>query len=869
MKALAIQGNDVYVGGDFTAAGRLIVNHIAKWGGNDWSSVSNGLGASVRAIAINGKDVYVGGEFTTVEGTTVNHIVKWDGSNWSALGSGLNSTVDAIVVAENGDVYAGGNFTEAGGITAKRVAKWDGNGWSALGLGIDNSWVFAIAIQNGNLYAGGDFTRVAGNNNIKYIAKWDSSNWFALGGGVDSQVKTIETIDNDVYVGGLFEKADGNTVNHLAKWDGSNWSSLGNGVDDWVLAIKKSGSDLIVGGLFETAGGSTAHRIAKWSGSGWSSIGEGENNGVTGLVEAIAVDGSQIYVAGQLNRAGSVGAHYIARWDGSNWSALANQDNNGLRNHVQAIAAGRHEAYVGGGFTEAGGILVNYIAKWDGSKWSPLGQGVDNPVSAIALSGSDVFVGGGFTQAGGTGSNFIAKWDGSSWSPLGDGLSGNFYGDSVPQANSIVVVGGEVYVGGNFTSAGQISANNIAKWNGSNWSALGSGVNGEVEGMAVVGSNVYVGGEFDAAGGEGADEIAMWDGSSWHALESDVNLTFRAIAVNLEGEIIVTGPFFDPFGNSLFDVAKWDGNNWIPLGDGVVSGSPSPDRIDSITAWRNFIYVCGRFAQIDNVSANNIARWDGISWIALGSGISGCDVMDVSTVGELFVGGSLKKAGGKPSIFFANWHEPDIPVPVELTSFTASTLDEAVVLLWQTASETNNFGFEVERLTENSITNLTADDGRSQPTNDTWKQIAFVRGHGTTNEPNFYTFTDELDEISPFTATDIKYRLKQIDLDGTFEYHGPIEVFFGEMPDQPVLAQNYPNPFNPTTTIQFAIGQRVEVKLTVFDVLGRKLDTLVDETLDSGAYKVKFEAKGYPSGTYYYRLEAGEFVETKKLTLLR
>jgi len=199
----------------------------------------------------------------------------------------------------------------------------------------------------------------------------------------------------------------------------------------------------------------------------------------------------------------------------------------------------------------------------------------------------------------------------------------------------------------------------------------------------------------------------------------------------------------------------------------------------------------------------------------------------------------------------------DNVVPVELTSFAGEQFDNLIYLNWATSSEYNNSGFEILRFTQND---------------NEWNSIGFVPGFGTTTEPKSYSFTDE-----NVTTGSYKYRLKQIDFDGSFTYSNEIEVEVDFTPKEFVLYQNYPNPFNPSTKIKYSIP-KVEthrdaslqmVTLKVYDVLGNEVSTLVNEEKQPGVYEVEFDALNLSSGIYFYQLKARDFISIKKMVLLR
>lgn len=193
-----------------------------------------------------------------------------------------------------------------------------------------------------------------------------------------------------------------------------------------------------------------------------------------------------------------------------------------------------------------------------------------------------------------------------------------------------------------------------------------------------------------------------------------------------------------------------------------------------------------------------------------------------------------------------------VSVPVELTSFTASVNKGNVALNWQTATETNNSGFEILRLKSSKIEKL-----------ESWENIGFVNGCGTTTETKSYSFVDENVQSGKYL-----YRLKQVDFSGMFEYSNEIEVIV-TAPDRFELNQNYPNPFNPSTTIEYQIPQSSFVTLKVYNILGKEVAELINEQKPAGVYKVTFDASALPSGLYLYKIVTGNFEQTRKMLLLK
>ncbi len=187
-------------------------------------------------------------------------------------------------------------------------------------------------------------------------------------------------------------------------------------------------------------------------------------------------------------------------------------------------------------------------------------------------------------------------------------------------------------------------------------------------------------------------------------------------------------------------------------------------------------------------------------------------------------------------------------LPVELSAFEYSVTDNSVTLNWTTESENNNYGFEIEKY-DTSLGN--------------WERIAFTEGHGNSNTRNEYSFVIENPSQGKST-----YRLKQIDLDGKYEYSKELEINF-----TPIMGfdmqQNYPNPFNPTTTISYQLPKEEKVTLKVYDVLGKEVSTLVDDIKQCGKHKAKFNASNLASGVYIYTIRANDYVSSKKMLLIK
>lgn len=654
---------NLYLGGGFTFAGNTAAARIAKWDGSTWSGLGANMDLAVRSLLAVGTDLYAGGDFYVAGNQLVNHVAKWDGTQWSPLGSGMDGGVLSLSRIGS-DIYVTGGFAHAGGQAARGIARWDGANWHPVGVG-DEWYIVACAATVGNdVYVGG-LKLDSDGNSYTALEKWNGSVWIPVSAAFDGEIQKLVSNGSDLFVTGQFLHVGEVAANHLAKWDGFTWSALGSGFSGFVSALVATPSEVYaVSGRF----------VGRWNGVTWTALGTGlglygSGVGSPGYGYGMAVSGSTVYVGGLFNSAGEMAAINVAKWDGAAWSAVSP----GLSSPVNAVVVHGTDVYVGGSFMRTPGGAASRVAKWDGTTWSALGSGIGtgitearspfltDSVNAMAMIGNDLYVAGFFRKAGGVDAVNIAKWDGTSWSALGDGV-----GD---YATTLLAVGSDLYVGGWFSTAGGVSANRIAKWNGVSWSALSSGLTGGGPPYAMVaaGSDLYVGGWFTTAGGNPANYIAKWDGSVWSPLGSGMDRSVQALAYR-NGELFAGGTMSTAGEVAVGRIAKWNGSTWTGLGSGVSSVlNPVFDaNVNALRFVGTDLYVGGRFNTAGGISANGIAKWDGTSWSALGSGTVGAvNTIEVDAGGALVLGGTFTSAGPVASPYLAR-----ADLPIQITSFT-------------------------------------------------------------------------------------------------------------------------------------------------------------------------------------------------------
>ncbi|MBP9884234.1 MAG: T9SS type A sorting domain-containing protein [Chitinophagales bacterium] len=289
----------------------------------------------------------------------------------------------------------------------------------------------------------------------------------------------------------------------------------------------------------------------------------------------------------------------ILKFNGASWEVVGE----GLLGEVDAIAVYNGELIAAGKFVMAGTKVVNFIARWNGTTWKEMAGGMDNTVTSLVVYNGKLIAGGYFTHAE-VSAKYIAQWDGSHWTALGSGMGG-----TEGQVMALAVYGNDLVATGFFTKAGGVAAKYIAKWNGTTWSPIGTGLGYIGYSLTAYNGNLVAGGLFYSAGGVSVNKIAMWNGSTWSALGNglDGGVYGYVMALTTYGGDLIAGGIYTTADNQpAANIAKWDGTVWTPLATYMGSGG-TVQAVFGLTNYAGSIVAGGIFYSVDGTGANNVA----------------------------------------------------------------------------------------------------------------------------------------------------------------------------------------------------------------------------------------------------------------------
>ncbi len=328
----------------------------------------------------------------------------------------------------------------------------------------------------------------------------------------------------------------------------------------------------------------------------------------------------------------------------------------GVNDLVYSVTCVTDKLYVGGQFSAAGNSRANFIAGYDGTNWFPLNKGVSGGLNttyifALAHDNQYVYAGGWFTNADNLSAANIARWDGSNWSVMGDGF-----------VNGVVLtlkmLGTNLYAAGIFQSTNGTTINCLARWTGSTWSIVPGDFNGSppvtVEAVETDGTNIFVGGQFAGVAGMSSVNAASWNGSTWTPMSLGTSGLVRTLL--FQGNRLYAGGDFTNTTASFTNTAVWNGTSWSPWAN---ANHPVYDLISDGTS----IYIGGQFTTIGPIAASGIAKWDGANWSTLGAGVQGFGIglgrgvfkMAFDPGGRLVAAGNFNLVDGVGASHVAIW----------------------------------------------------------------------------------------------------------------------------------------------------------------------------------------------------------------------
>jgi hypothetical protein len=603
--------------------------------------------------------------------------LEWSsgGPQAALVGSGVCSTTwdpDGAGPLPQRLVVGGANLTAGSVLRPQRVMTWDGTTWDSLGNSPGASGtVRALAVWNNQLVAAGDFT----GGGTDRVALWNGSSWQPLGTGFPVDVGSLAVFGADLVATGT----PAAIPPVIQRWNGSVWTALpAPPTLSRVYAMVSFQGTLCVGGerILPSVG-----VLERWNGTTWLSSTTADS-----AIRCLAVRSfsltSSLYVGGHFTSIGGVAARYIASSSGSSWLPIGA----GLGDpctvlHVRATSA-LGTAIVarvqqtststqmwqlsGGAFVQIGFLFATSLTFYGGSyhgtsevasveaacsrldsstsAWRPvLGPGIAGRVQALTAYGDDIVLGGTFGTISGVVTNNVARWDGSAFQPLGTGVS--FIVNAL-----LTLDNGDVLAGGSFSPTGVLS-----RWNGSTWSPVVSGANGSVYALCrMPNGDQIVGGGFTTLNNAPCLGIARGTGNSFAPLGGGLEASVNAVAVRGDGVLFAGGAFFGASLQSFQNIAQWNGTTWQPLGTGCNA------QVTALTVRPNGdVVVAGDFTTAGGLAVDRCALWTANGWAPMNAH-SGDDTSVRAVLalpnGDVIAGRGFHQPTADPDQGIARWN---------------------------------------------------------------------------------------------------------------------------------------------------------------------------------------------------------------------
>ncbi len=781
----------------------------------------------------------------------------WDGRFFAPIPPVLNNAT----FGPNGTLYVVGDFNQIGGVLAHRLAAWDESTWYPLPDGYGAS---GGKISGNNFFLGADGRlyvdgRVEGKG---YVARWDGIEWSVIS-GLNGAINAVAVSrEGTVYAGGGGETCNNwNCTRYgygVQRWSGSDWTAFpGDLLVVDALAVSPSNELYAVAGTSESP-----MQVRRWNqgAASWRTLGHLRSS-IGGTRGFLVNRAGAVFVAGDL-LLDEVWNWGVARWDGTAWSSIKTMDAGSYPQHLALDGSDR--LYL----TSYRGLRIS-IERWDGQSWVIVDDSLEGSdaegLKALQFDADGtMYVAGGFKGPNGVAN--LARLSGGEWRhvvPRGLGTDGVI--------REFLHIGpGRVLASGNFRRAGKVDARGLAEWDGNAWSLVAADPAGSVLARAIdPDGTVYIGGRFQLDGI--TYYLARREGNAWVGLVSD--MTSRVcctpdisyLAFDTPGDLYAQGNFSSVAGVEAYGIARWDGVQWHALGAGLRSGERAL-RVNRMLFDDGDLYVGGDFQEAGGFVVNGIARWDGVTWHALGSGMEfpynhdGVGVvLDMAFVdGILYAGGTFDRAGGVAASHIAawdgtNWAPLREGCDAQVQSLAVGPNGDLYVggqFFWAS----NVWASRVARWT-----------------GDTWESLGSGLSAGISGEYNGYGYLNvhalafdgdgallvggsNIMKSGDQASSNIARWLKSM---------GPNAMSPGDGDVSFEVKSTYPNPFSDEIRITLSVVTAQVIRMVVSDLIGREVAALHDGLLSARDHEFVVDTRTWPSGVFILSV-SGENRETHR-----
>ena len=666
----------LYLAGSFWIAGDVLATGIARWDGSQWHSLGDGLHNGIYdgyaiSVAALPDGVVAGGRFTRAGDVNANSVARWDGSTWHALGHGVNDAVDVVLPLSDGRIVIGGRFTKTGVNSADHLAIWDGVKWTPLGGGVfmangsDPGISDLRELPDGRIAVCGRFDRGGTTTPISKVAIVDpgTGSWTALGALTALDVASALSVlpGGDLLVAGTSKTESGES--RASVWrcdpDVGTWRAFGDastlpfGSTVLTMEIDAAGRVCIAGTELWDRQNSVWGVFAS-DGGAWHPVGA---NVFGSVMWVLPTPNGRLFAGGEANAG-------IGQLVGGRWVSMNAAQTFSIRDLVQTNGGRVYATGSRGGSDDAEWLSGVYERR--GSEWTLVTQDTAGFSSRLrVLENGDLLLLGSMTNIGAVDVDRIARYDGSAWHAVGGGLPPGYINDVVRRSDGTMFAA--VYRG----AENDFFRPNFFRLDGTTWMPIGGvGVRGVyptnpalLNCMVVMPNDeILVGGTFAFAGDVPACGVARWDGSGWHAVGTGIrpDAEVRSLVRTSDGLLYAAGRF-SGFGGPQTSGFYWlnpNSNTWEPA-PGQNANVKSVLQVDELVEYSSDeLLVLGGFASVNDQPASSIALWNRLSgeFTPLGNGLRwGLGGAIVRPNGDIWAGGSFTRAGDHVSNGFAIW----------------------------------------------------------------------------------------------------------------------------------------------------------------------------------------------------------------------